>query len=48
MNELYACPGELILPYRICMMCKCMVIGTIFAFALPVMHVIIALGYLPD
>ena len=43
MNELYACGGEFILPYRTCMMCKVMGVGTMFSFALPVMHIVIAL-----
>ena len=38
MNERYACPGELILPFRLCVMCKAMVVGTMFSFALPVMQ----------
>lgn len=42
MNELYACPGEGVLPFRLCVMCKSMVVGTMFSFAMPVLHIVIA------
>ena len=44
MNELYACPGSQILPYRTCIMCKCMVVGTMFSFAMPIMQIVIAVN----
>ena len=41
MNALYASSGEGYLAFRLCLMARCVIVGTAFSFALPVFHLII-------